>query len=71
ETTVDGYPAWSLRSEIQTYDPRTSYQGDTVQITVVDLDSENALAFFWGSAPTGDATFTARLDQVVRQLRVG
>jgi len=71
ETTVDGYPAWTVRSEIRTYDARTSYQGDTVQITVVDLDSTDALAFFWGSAPVGDATFTARLDQVVRQLEVG
>ncbi len=71
ETTVDGYRAWTLRSEIRTYDPRTSYQGDTVQITVVDLDSPEALAFFWGSAPIGDATFENRLDAAVRQLRVG
>lgn len=71
ETTVDGYRAWTLRSEIRTYDARTSYQGDTVQITVVDLDSPEALAFFWGSAPIGDAALTARLDQVVRQLQVG
>jgi hypothetical protein len=71
ETTVDGYRAWTLRSEIRTYDARTSYQGDTVQITVVDLDSEDALAFFWGSAPIGDARFGERLDQVVEQLRVG
>jgi hypothetical protein len=71
ETTVNGYPAWTVRSEIRTYDARTSYQGDTVQITVVDLGTEDALAFFWGSAPVGDATFTARLDQVARQLKVG
>ena len=71
ETTVDGYRAWTLRSEIRTYDPRTSYAGDTVQITVVDLDSPEALAFFWGSAPIGDATFEARLDDVAEQLSAG
>jgi hypothetical protein len=70
ETTVDGHSAWTLRSEIRTYDSRTSYQGDTVEITVVDLDSDEALAFFWGSAPIGDDTFTSRLDEVVQQLRV-
>lgn len=71
ETTVDGYRAWTLRSEIRTYDPRTSFEGDTVQITVVDLGSPEALAFFWGCAPIGDQAFSARLDQVVEQLRVG
>lgn len=71
ETTVDGYPAWTLRSELRTYDARTSFQGDTVQITVVDLGSPEALAFFWGSAPLGDEALTARLDQVADQLRAG
>jgi hypothetical protein len=70
-TTIDGYPAWTLRSELRTYDDRTSYGGDTVQITVVDLGSPESLAFFWGSAPLGDAALTARLDQVVEQLKVG
>ena len=70
QTTVDGYQAWSLRSEIRAYDARTSFGGDTVQITVVDLGSNEALAFFWGSAPLGDAAATARLDRVVEQLRV-
>ena len=71
ETTVDGYRAWTLRTQIRTYDSRTSYAGDTVQITVVDLDSPEALAFFWGSAPIGDVTFENRLDEVARQLSVG
>ena len=70
ETTVDGYRAWSLRADVQTYDARTSYQGDTVQITVVDLGSPESLAFFWGSAPIGDEAFQARLDQAVEQLGV-
>lgn len=69
-TTVDGYRAWTVRSEIRTYDARTSYGGDTVQVTVVDLGSPEALAFFWGSAPIGDEALTARLDQVVEQLGV-
>ena len=70
ETTVDGYQAWSLRAEVRTYDARTSFSGDTVQITVVDLGSPESLAFFWGSAPTGDEAFQARLDQAVEQLGV-
>ena len=71
ETTVDGYPAWSLRSEVRTADDGTTSEGDTVQVTVVDLDSPEALAFFWGSAPIGDPALTNRLDSVVGQLRVG
>lgn len=71
ETTVDGRPAWTLRSEIRTYDARTSFAGDTVQVTVVDLGSPEALAFFWGSAPLGDDTFTARLDRAAEQVHVG
>jgi hypothetical protein len=71
ETTVDGYRAWTLRSELRVEPGRTAAGGDTVQITVVDLDSAEALAFFWGCAPLGDAALTDRLDQVVEQLRVG
>ena len=71
ETTVDGYPAWTLRAEIRADDPRTSFEGDTVQITVVDLDSPESLAFFWGCAPIGDQALTAQLDEVAGQLRVG
>lgn len=71
ETTVDGYPAWTLRTEVRADDDRATTEGDTVQITVVDLDSPEALAFFWGCAPLGDAALTAQLDQVVGQLRVG
>lgn len=71
ETSVGGYPAWTLRSEIRADDPRTTSGGDTVQITVVDLDSGEALAFFWGCAPLGDAALTAQLDEVASQLEVG
>lgn len=71
ETTVDGYRAWSLRADVRTYDARTSFSDDTVQVTVVDLGSPESLAFFWGSAPTGDAAFQARLDEALEQLRVG
>ncbi|GAB2569297.1 DUF2510 domain-containing protein [Microlunatus antarcticus] len=71
ETTVDGYPAWTLRSEIRVADDRTTSEGDTVQITVVDQGSGEALSFFWGCAPIGDPAFTDRLDQVAQQLSVG
>ena len=70
-TTVDGYRAWTIRAEIRVDDPRTTFEGDTVQVTVVDLDSPEALAFFWGCAPIGDRALTAQLDRVVKQLRVG
>lgn len=71
ETTLDGYRAWTIRTEIRAEDERTTAAGDTIQITVVDLDSPESLSFFWGSAPIGDTTFTAQLDEVVDQLRVG
>jgi len=71
ETSVGGYTAWTLRSEIRADDPRMASGGDTVQVTVVDLDSGEALAFFWGCAPLGDAALTAQLDEVASQLQVG
>ncbi|SEQ98669.1 DUF2510 domain-containing protein [Microlunatus flavus] len=71
ETTVDGYRAWTLRSEVRADDDRTTFEGDTVQVTVVDLDSPEALAFFWGCAPIGDAGLTEQLDEVADRLRVG
>jgi hypothetical protein len=71
ETEVDGYRAWTIRAEIRADDDRTTFEGDTVQVTVVDLDSPDALAFFWGCAPIGDQAFTDHLAQVVEQLRVG
>lgn len=71
ETTLDGYRAWTLRSVIRADEERSTFPGDTVQITVVDLNSPESLAFFWGSAPIGDVALTARLDAVVEQLQVG
>lgn len=71
ETTVDGYRAWTLRSEVRADDDRTTFEGDVVEVTVVDLDSPETLAFFWGCAPIGDTALIDQLDRVVDRLRVG
>ena len=49
--TVDGYRGWTLRSEIRVSNDQTTFEGDVVQITVVDVDVPESLAFFWGCAP--------------------
>ena len=70
KTTVEGYPAFTLEAEVRVDDARTTFAGDTVVITVVDLGSPEALAFFWGCAPLGDATLVPQLERVARQLEV-
>ncbi len=69
-TTVDGHPAWTIRSEIRVDDDRTTFEGDVVQVTVVDLDSPEAVAFFWGCAPIGDDSLVRELDQLAFVLTV-
>jgi hypothetical protein len=68
--TVDGHPGWTLRSEIRVSNDETTFEGDVVQITVVDVDSPESLAFFWGCAPIGDTALVGRLDAAARQVRV-
>ena len=40
-------------------------------ITVVDLDSPESLAFFWGCAPIGDADLVRQLEATAGDLTVG
>ena len=68
--TVDGQPGWTLRSEIRVSNDETTFEGDVVQITVVDVDSPESLAFFWGCAPIGDTALVGRLDATAGQVRV-
>jgi hypothetical protein len=68
--TVDGQPGWTLRTEIRVSNDETTFEGDVVQITVVDVDAPESLAFFWGCAPIGDTALIGRLDAAARQLRV-
>ena len=71
ETTVDGYPALTLSAVIRVDDDRTTYEGDEVVITVVDLDSPESLAFFWGCAPIGDAGLVRQLEATAGSVTVG
>ena len=67
--TVAGHPAWEIRSEIRVKSPKTTLPGDVVDVVVVDLDSPEALAMFWGAVPIGDQAMTSQLDTVVEPAR--
>lgn len=69
--TIDGYHGWRLRSEVHVTSDATTLPGNVVEIIVLDLDSPESLAMFWGAVPIGDAKLGAQLDRVASQLRVG
>jgi hypothetical protein len=69
--TVAGHPGWEIRSEIRVQSSKTTLPGDVVDVVVVDLDSPESLAMFWGAVPIGDQAMTRQLDTVVSQLAVG
>ena len=71
ETTLDGYPAFTLSADVRVQDDRTTFEGDRLVITVVDLDSPESLAFFWGCAPLGDPDRLAQLEDTARSVTVG
>lgn len=70
QTTLDGYPAFTISTQVHVDDDRTTFAGDTLVITVVDLGSPEALGFFWGCAPLGDPDRTAQLQQTYDRLQV-
>jgi hypothetical protein len=69
--TVAGHPGWEIRSEIRVQSSKTTLPGDVVDVLVVDLDSPESLAMFWGAVPIGDQALIRQLDTVVGNLAVG
>ncbi len=70
QITLAGHPGWRLRSEVRVDRPDLGIEGDVVEVVIVDLDSPESLAMFWGAVPIGDRALIAQLDRVVSQLRV-
>lgn len=69
--TVDGHPAWSIRTDVLIDDPKLKAKGDVVEVIVVDTDSPEALAMFIGQVNLGDTKLLRTLDSTIKNLRVG
>ena len=67
---VDGKKGWALRSEIRVETPRTTLDGDVVEVIIVDLGRPESLAMFWAAVPIGDDKLLHQLDTIVAALAV-
>ncbi|MGI5951274.1 MAG: DUF2510 domain-containing protein [Brooklawnia sp.] len=71
-TTVSGYPAWRMRSEVHIdsgYMPEID--GDVVDIIVVDLGDPERMGLFVSSVTIGDTARQEKVDAAITTLRVG
>lgn len=70
-TTVDGYPAWRLRSEVHIESAQMpEIDGDLVDIIVVDLGDPERMGIFVSSITIGDTTRQKLADDVIASLTV-
>jgi hypothetical protein len=67
--TVGGHPGWRIRSEIRVDSDATTLPGDVVEVIVVDVDSPESLAMFWGGVPIGNQAMIGQLDRVAKSLQ--
>jgi hypothetical protein len=67
--TISGHAGWQLRSEIHVESDLTTGTGDVVDVVVVDLDSPESLAMFWGAVQIGEQPLISQLDRVDALLR--
>ncbi|MFT4163868.1 MAG: DUF2510 domain-containing protein [Microlunatus sp.] len=70
QVTVDGHPAWSIRTNVLIDDPELKAKGDVVEVIVVDTDSPEALAMFVGQVNLGDKKLLRIMDSTIKNLRV-
>lgn len=68
--TVQGLPAWELRTEVRVNDPKAPVPGDILDIIVVDTGSPESFAMFWATAPIGDADALTQLETTITELEV-
>lgn len=66
---VSGHPGWRIRSAIGFRSPTNGFTGDLVEVVVVDVDSPESLAMFWGAVPVDNAPLVSQLNRVTAQLR--
>lgn len=70
-TTVDGYPAWWLRSEVRIEsDEMPEIEGDVVDILVIDLGDPERMGIFVSSVTIGDDRRQELVDASIASLRV-
>ncbi|NLA29015.1 MAG: DUF2510 domain-containing protein [Propionibacterium sp.] len=71
-TTIDGYPAWHIRSEVRIASPdMPEIEGDLVDIYVVDFGEANRMGIFFSSVTIGDTARQELVDESIASLRVG
>lgn len=71
ETTVDGHPAWRLRSEVHiSTTTMPEIDGDVVDVIVVDLGDPDRMGLFVSSVTIGDSARQQLVDAAITSLRV-
>jgi hypothetical protein len=68
--TIDGRPAWMIMAEIRVDRADISVDGDRAVVIFVDDGRRDRLSGFVGLVPLGDNGRIARLDAVIKSLRV-
>lgn len=68
--TVQGLPAWELRTEVRVDSPESGLAGDILEIIVVDTGSPESLSMFWATAPIGDTEALTQLETTIGELEV-
>ncbi len=71
-TTISGYPAWRMRSEVHIDSPdMPEIDGDVVDIIVVDLGDPQRMGIFVSSVTIGDDRRRESVDASIASLAVG
>lgn len=70
-TTISGFPAWRMRSEVHIESPvMPEIDGDVVDIIVVDLGDPERMGIFVSSVTIGDSRRQTLVDAVIASLAV-
>lgn len=71
-TTISGYPAWRIRSEVHIQsDTMPEIEGDVVDIIVVDLGDPQRMGLFISSVTIGDTRRQELVDKSMASITVG
>lgn len=68
--TVDGAPAYRIRSEVYVDDQGPNIPGDMVDVIVIDTGHAEAFGVYMGWATIGDSTTQHEVDSAIADLRV-
>ncbi len=71
QITVDGHPAWYLRSEVRVDFPMDrKVKGDIIDLVVVDTGDPDILSFYLSTATIDDVVVQKKVDYARTTLRV-